>query len=460
MKKLFVLCLILMSWVGYGTSARAGLNVSFSQGKLKPSPIALLKFQGDQDIATDFYEVMENDLKRCGFFEIVPPETFIEASLPLDHQPQFEDWKLIKTRLLLNGKITLEGNDTLMIQFQLWDIYSQKQMVRGTIKAKKRYWRRLAHIIGDTVYKRITGTEGYFDSRMVYIAENGPQRKRSRRLALMDQDGANHKYLSDEGTSIISPRFSPSEQKIAYMQYEPKSKLGKIYILDLETGRREPIHQLPGITYAPRFSPDGSKLAFSRAENGRSRLYLLDFKTKKLTHLTNDSSIDTSPSFSPDGKKIVFNSDRGQKKQLYVMDLSTLKPQRISFGGDVYATPNWSPDGKWIAFTKIQRGQFYIGVMQPDGTRERLIATGFMVESPSWAPNNRTLCFYKQEPWDKAGILGGKAKIYSIDISGANQQEVPTPMDATDPSWSPPLPFEHLPQVESTAVEEEEAPQD
>ncbi|MEI8320859.1 MAG: Tol-Pal system beta propeller repeat protein TolB [Alphaproteobacteria bacterium] len=450
LKKVILGCCLM-----FGFTAQADLDATFSQGKLKPTPIALLKFQGDQDLAEDLKEVTENDLKRSGFFEPIPSESFTETSLPLAQPPQFESWKLIKTRLLLNGHVALTNDNVLIIQFQLWDVYSQKQMVRGTIKAKKKYWRRLAHIISDIVYKRVTGTEGYFDSRIVYIAETGPQLKRMRRLALMDQDGANHQYLTDEDVSVITPRFSPTEQKVAYMQYEKKSKLGKIRILDLETGKHEFIQQLPGITYAPRFSPDGTQLAFSYAEHGKSSLYLLDLKTKKILRLTNEQAIDTSPSFSPDGKKLVFNSDRGHKKQLYILDLKTLKTERISFGGGVYATPNWSPDGKWVAFTKIQKGTFYIGIMKPDGTHEKLIATGYLVEGPSWAPNSRTLCFYRQERWNDTGTLGGKAKIYSIDISGANQQEVKTPMDATDPSWSPPLPFEHLPQVENTDFEDE-----
>lgn len=431
----------------------ADLDVTFSKGKLKPTPIALLPFQGNFITSNEFKDVIENDLNRSGYFDVLESDSLIESELGLEDTPKFESWKITKVRLLLTGTIETENQDSLIVKFRLWDIYSQKQMLRGTIKAKKKYRRRLAHIISDLIYKRVTGVEGYFDSRIVYIAETGSQKNRTKRLALMDQDGFNHQYLSDINERVITPRFSPSEQKLAYMKYEKNSKLGKIYILDLETGKSEVIQKIPSITYAPRFSPDGKKLAFSQVENGSSSLYLMDLTTKKITRLTNESSIDTSPSFSPDGKKIVFNSDRGKRKQIYIIDLKTKETQRISFGGGVYATPIWSPDGNWIAFTKIQEGSFYIGIMKPDGTKEKLVATGYVVESPSWAPNSRTLCFYKQEPWNHNGTAGGKSRLYTIDLSGANQQEVPTPMDGTDPSWSPPLPFEQLPKITQEDLE-------
>lgn len=418
-------------------------DVTFDQGKLKPSPIAILPFQGDSNTKIKLPEVIGNDLQHSGFFENISEAAFIETGITPGQTPRFGDWRLIKARLLLSGTIAIDRNDMMTVRFQLWDIYSEQSMLTGTLKADKRYARRLAHIIANLVYKRITGSEGYFDSRVVYIAEKGPQMHRKKRLALMDYDGANHQYLTDKNVFVISPRFSPTEQKIIYVMYENRNKPGKIRLLNLETGTDDFLKEVSGITYAPRFSPDGMKVVFSRAYGGKSCLYLLDTQTKELERLTNEEAIDTSPCFDPTGKKIVFNSDRGGKKQLYIMDLGNKNIERVSFGGGVYATPSWAPNGKWIAFTKIEKGQFYIGIMQPDGTHERLISSGYLVEGPSWAPDSRTLCFYRQEPWDKTGTKGGKARVYSVDISGANQVEMPTPMDATDPSWSPPLPFTH-----------------
>lgn len=256
----------------------------------------------------------------------------------------------------------------------------------------------------------------------------------------MDWDGANHKYLTDGTVSIVTPRFSPSMQMIVYMSYGEHYKQAKVYTLDLETGKTSLVGTFEGITYAPRFSPDGSKIIMSQAYKGSSSLYEVDLRTQRSRRLTNEGVIDTSPCYSPDETQIVFNSDRSGTRQLYVMGLGDKNIRRISFGGGTYATPVWSPDGEWIAFTKTEKGQFYIGLMRPDGTEERLIASGFLVEGPTWAPNSHVLGFYSQDRWGKNNI-GGKAKLHTIHISGRHKKTIKTPEDATDPAWSP-LPFD------------------
>lgn len=413
--------------------------IEITGGQEKAFPIAILDFEGEPKFAPQVAEIIRNNLRTTGLFEIVPPASYIQTDLKLNGSPRFKDWQLIQARGLVVGSLKKNGT-TLEVHFQVFDTHSEMVMVEGSFKTKEKYWRRLGHLISDVIYKRITGEDGYFDTKIVYVAEQGPQQKRERRLAIMDQDGANHKFITDGTPPVITPRFSPASHTITYMEYEPKSQLGKVCILDLEKGNREIVGHFPGITYAPRFSPNGEEIILTQAFKGKSSLHVMNLKTKKVRQLTHASAIDTSPSYSPDGNQIVFNSDRGGKKQLYVMNADGSNIQRISFGEGVYATPVWSPKEDWIAFTKLLNGKFYIGLMKPDGSEERLISEGFLVESPAWAPNGRTLIFYNQQRWGKDG-RGGKARLYTIHITGNNKRELKTPGDASDPAWSPYLPL-------------------
>jgi TolB protein len=320
------------------------------------------------------------------------------------------------------------------VEFRLWDVFAEQQMAGLAYFTAPSNWRRIAHIISDAIYKRITGEDGYFDTRVVYIAESGPHERRVKRLAIMDQDGENHRFLTDGGTLVLTPRFSPTLQEITYLSFT--GGIPRVYIRNIDTGQQEVIGEFPGMTFAPRFSPDGEKLIISMAMDGNSELYTIDLRTRAKKRLTNSSAIDTSPSYSPDGRQIVFNSDRGGSQQLYVMDADGTKVRRISHGNGRYATPVWSPRGDLIAFTKIQEGKFYIGVMRPDGSGERLLTEGYHVEAPTWAPNGRVLMFFRQEPIRKDGG-GGGSRLYSIDLTGRNEREIPTPLDASDPAWSP-----------------------
>jgi TolB protein len=295
-------------------------------------------------------------------------------------------------------------------------------------------WRRVAHIITDAIYKRLTGEDGYFDTRIVYIAESGPQNRRIKRLAIMDQDGANHRFLTDGGSLVLTPRFSPTIQEITYLSYV--SKAPRVYLFNLNTGQQEVLGDFPGMTFSPRFSPDGNSVIMSLARQGNTEIYTMDLRTRKVVRLTNHPAIDTSPSFSPNGAEIVFNSDRGGSQQLYVMSSDGRNVRRVTFNKGRYATPVWSPRGDLIAFTRIYQGEFFIGVMRPDGSGERLLTNGFLVEGPTWAPNGRVLMFFRQTRSDATGA-GGSSRLFSIDLTGQNEREIITPVEGSDPAWSP-----------------------
>ncbi|HEU4987904.1 MAG TPA: Tol-Pal system beta propeller repeat protein TolB [Rhizobiaceae bacterium] len=410
--------------------ARALVEIDVNKGVVEPLPIAITDFISGDGKGAEISGVVEADLRRSGLFAPIEKGAFIEKISNPDVAPRFEDWKVINAQALVTGRVTREADGRLRAEFRLWDTFAGQQLVGEQFFAAEANWRRIAHIIADTIYERLTGEKGYFDTRIVYIDESGPKNQRVKRLAIMDQDGANHRYLSDGRAIVMTPRFSPTRQEITYMSYEGGQP--QVYLLQLETGQRELVGNFPGMTFAPRFSPDGQRVVMSLLrDDGNSNIFSMDLRSRNTTRLTNSNSIDTSPSFSPDGSKIVFTSDRGGRPQIYVMGADGSNPQRISFGEGSYSTPVWSPRGDLIAFTKQTAGDFQIGVMRTDGSGERILSTGFLQEGPTWAPNGRVIMFFRQA----AG--SGGPRLYSIDLTGRNEQQIPTPNFASDPAWSP-----------------------
>jgi TolB protein len=418
--------------------AGAELRIDITQGKVEPLPIAVTGFVGvtadEVRFGQDISNILAADLERSGLFRPINKGAFIQTSAALNTLPRFGDWRVINAQALVQGRVQFIQAGQLRVEFRLWDVFAEQQMVGLAYVTVSDNWRQVAHIVADAIYKRITGEEGYFNTRIVYISESGPANRRVKRLAIMDQDGENHKFLTQGEALVLTPRFSPTLQEITYLSFY--GDLPRVYIFNIDTGRQEILGEFPGMTFAPRFSPDGRKIIMSMAKDGNSEIYTMDLRNRVVEQLTRHSAIDTSPSYSPDSDQIVFNSDRGGSQQLYVMTASGKGVRRISYGKGRYATPVWSPRGDLIAFTKFTGGRFYIGVMRTDGSGERLLAEDFLVESPTWSPNGRVLMFYRQEPTRKDGS-GGGSRLYSIDLTGDNEREIITPMDASDPAWSP-----------------------
>ena len=433
----FALALVL----GRAMPAAAELRIDITRGTVEPMPIAVTDFidagADEAGVGQDIARVVAADLERSGLFRPIDSRAFIQDPQAMDTLPRFGDWRLINAQALVQGRARKAEDGRLRVEFRLWDVFAEQQMVGLAYFTIPANWRRVAHIIADAVYKRITGEKGYFDTRIVYIAETGPQNRRIKRLAIMDQDGENHRFLTEGNDLVLTPRFSPTLQEITYLSYYGKQP--RVYIFNIDSGRQELIGNFPGMTFAPRFSPDGKRVIMSMAKDGNSEIYTMDLRTRAETRLTRHSAIDTSPCYSADGAEIVFNSDRGGSQQLYVMRADGRNVRRISHGKGRYATPAWSPRGDLIAFTKMLKGRFYIGVMRPDGSGERQLAEGFLVEAPTWAPNGRVLMYFRQEPTDSSGA-GGRSRLFSVDLTGHNEREVVTPLDASDPAWSPLIP--------------------
>jgi TolB protein len=409
--------------------ANAAVEININRGNVQPLPIAITDFISGDGIGAQISAVIEADLKRSGLFAPVSRAAFIEKISNPDQPPRFEDWKVLKAEALVVGRIVREPDGRLRAEFRLWDTFGGQQMTGQQFFTDPKNWRRVAHMIADAIYERITGEKGYFDTRIVFVSESGPKTDRKRQLAIMDQDGENMRPLTSSKDLVLTPRFSPNRQEITYMSFEGDQP--RVYLLQLETGSREVVGNFPGMTFAPRFSPDGQRVIMSLQQEGNANIYTMDLRSRTTTRLTSTAAIDTSPSYSPDGSQIVFESDRGGRQQLYIMGADGSGQRRISFGDGSYSTPVWSPRGDLIAFTKQSGGKFSIGVMKTDGSGERILTTGFHNEGPTWAPNGRVLMFFRQN----AGA--GGPQLYSIDLSGYNEQLVKTPSFASDPAWSP-----------------------
>ena len=437
--------IILFIFILYPINSLALIKVDITRGNLDPLPLAVSplaidnvsknrfqKILNKKNIGSEISLIVERNLKTSGLFNPLDNEAFLQKPDIANLKPRFEDWKLIKAQALITGKVNLIDKK-LRVEFRLWDILAGREMMALAFTTVPTNWRRVGHIISDKVYERLTGEKGYFDTRIIYVAEEGPKTQRIKKLAIMDQDGFNNKFLTLGNELVLTPRFNKTNQMVTYLSYF--RNLPRVYLLDIETGTQEVVGDFPGMTFAPRFSPDGKKIIMSFAKDGNSDIYTMDLENRIVDRITNHPSIDTSPSYSPDGKFISFNSDRSGYQQIYVMESSGKNVKRISFGKGLYGTPVWSPRGDLIAFTKLHKGKFYIGVMRTDGSGERLLTENFYQEAPSWSPNGRVLIFYRETKTDDKG-KGFSAKLWSIDLTGYNEREVKTPSDASDPSWS------------------------
>ncbi len=408
-------------------AASNALEVNVDRGVVAPLPIAVPPFLG-KEVGADIARVIAADLQRSGYFRPVNASSLDAQITDANVPPRFADWRGAGAQALVTGQVVADTDGHLRVDFRLWDVFNEQQLVGYQFSASADSWRRVAHKIADMIYKRLTGEDGYFDTRIVFVSESGPRAHRTKRLAIMDQDGANPSFLTDGPELVMTPRISPNGQEITYVALSRES--ARVWLFNLRTNRKEVLGDFPGMVFAPRFSPDGGKVAFSVDRNGNSDIFLMDLRSRQTRRLTTDPGIDTSPSFSPDGSKIVFNSDRGGSPQLYVMDADGSGVRRISFGEGRYTTPVWSPKGDLIAFTKQTGGQFHIGVMRPDGSDERLLTDSYLDEAPSWAPNGRVIVFSRE-------TRGGGARLYTVDVSGRNLQPAPYSAGATDPAWSP-----------------------
>lgn len=431
---IIVICVmaVLPSW--------AELKVDIIAGSAEPTSIAIQKFETVGDVkskdASMIRQVVEDDLKRTGLFRIVNHDAFPEY-VKMGKMPNFKSWQAIKTQILVQTKLYADAGNQYRLEFFVWDVNGTEQIEAQSLVASRKSARRLAHIMADAIYERLTGEIGYFDTQIAFIAETGPIHKRTKRMAIMDQDGYGLRYLSDDKTFVMSPHFSPSMQTIVFLSYHNDEPM--VWSLNLDTGEQQRLGQFGGMNFAPRFSPDGNRVALSLVKDGITHIYEYNIVEQKLRQLTFGKSINTSPSYSPDGKKMAFNSDRSGSQQIHILDLETGEQKRLTYGAGRYATPAWSPDGQFIAFTKMADDTFYVGIMNPQGRNEKILAGGWFMEAPSWAPGSRRVVYYETEKHIDG--IERISHIRSVDITGQNiyDIELPEGVNGLEPTWSPRL---------------------
>jgi TolB protein len=398
------------------------------QGNVRAIPIAIATFEGDA--GRDVSRIVADNLDRSGLFKTVDEAAFLERNASIDAVPQFTNWRPLNVQALVVGRVTQSPDGRYRGEYRVWDVFTGRQLAGEQFFMAGNALRRVGHVIADAVYERLTGDKGYFDSRIVFIDENGPKDKRVKRLAIMDQDGANLRLLSQGRELVLTPRFNPQSQDIVYAAYRDGEP--RVLLRNIASGQEQVLGNFPNMSFAPRFSPQGDRVVMSLQEGKGSNIFEIDLRTRQPVRLTQGGAIDTAPCYSPDGRSIVFESDREGTQQLFVMPAGGGAPRRISFGQGSYSTPVWSPRGDLIAFTKRTGGGFGIGVMRPDGSGERLLTEGYHNEGPTWSPNGRVILFFRESQ----GANGGP-KLYSIDLSGYNERQLPTPSFASDPAWSP-----------------------
>ncbi len=416
------------------------LRVDINTGIAAPTPIAVPTFPtaavvdtpaGDTaNLGRQVAGIIAANLSGSGLFRTVGAAA-VPVGVPEVTAPRFDTWRGFNAQALATGSVTANADGTLTVSCYLYDVFAGEELTRQGFTVSVNNWRRAAHKCSDLIYSRLTGETGYFDTRVVYVSEDGPRTKRIKRLAIMDQDGANHRFLTSGGSLVLTPRFAPNQQTITYMSFV--NDRPRVWVYNVGSGRQQAVGTFGTMTFAPRFTPDGNTLLLSAMSGGNADIYAVNVNSGASRRLTQSGAIDTAPSASPDGGRIVFESDRSGAQQLYVMDAGGGGAQRISFGDGRAASPAWSPRGDLIAFTKISGGRFRIAVMRPDGGGERVLSDGWQDENPSWSPNGRVIMFSRTE-------RNGRTGLRAIDVSGQAERAVPTPRQASDPAWSPLLP--------------------
>ena len=373
-------------------------------------------------------EVITADLKNNGLFKPVGPGQLPGVPMEQVQAPDFAAWSARGAEMLVHGAVSAGADGQLQVGCYLYDVALKQQRVGDIWNFVAADWRRAAHKCADAIYARLSGESPFFDSRIAYIAETGPKEHRMKRLAIMDSDGANHRFITSGQAMALTPRFSPDYKKIVYLSY--LNGAPRIYVYDVAQNTQRLVVSTTNPVIAPRWSPDGKWILYSMSIAGNTNIYRVPAEGGRSQQLTDTPGINVGGSFSPDGGKVVFESDRSGSQQIYVMNADGTDQHRISFFGGKSATPEWSPRGDQIAFTHIG-GNLRIAVTSPGGQGLRYLTDSWQDESPTWAPNGRIIQFFRTEKG------AGHTSIWQVDLTGRNERRLPTPVDASDPSWGP-----------------------
>jgi TolB protein len=378
-------------------------------------------------IAWQATQMIATDLRSTSELMPLPPNQKDFYSYPEVTAPTFSKWRSAGAKTLVTGFVQSRADGRLTFGCYVYDVDKGRELARKGFVVGGDDWRRAAHKCSGLAYTAVTGAPGVFDTRITYVAETGTGDAKVKRVAIMDSDGFDHRYLTSGDSIVLTPRLSPKGAQVAYVTFAGGKPA--VRVLDIGSGAPRPLIVSDAISFAPRFSPDGNRIAFSMMLGANSDIYVIGANGGFPQRLTTAPGIDTDPSFSPDGTKIVFESDRSGTPQLYVMEADGSKQRRLTFGGGWYAAPDWSPDAQWIAFTRRGADGRRIGIIAADGSGEKLLTTGPGDDGASWAPSSRDIVFQRTD-------AVRRNRIYRVSIDGTEPRKIEIPQDGADPDWS------------------------
>ncbi|GMQ91409.1 MAG: Tol-Pal system beta propeller repeat protein TolB [Gammaproteobacteria bacterium] len=415
----------LLCWV----SAQADLSIEITKGVKSGLPIAVVPFswEGQSRPPHNISDIVAANLARSGHFAIIPKKDFL--SNPHTRKDViFKDWRLLKTEALVIGEIKQLGANKYQVEFRLFDIFKEKQLAGFRYTVGRKLVRKVAHQISDIIYEKLTGEPGAFNTRIAYITKQSTASGSTYKLKIADSDGYGPVSLVTSREPLMSPAWSADGRKIAYVSFEHKRS--KVFVQNINSGKRSLVAQFPGINSAPAFSPDGRSLAMTLSKDGNAEIYVMNLATRKLKRITRNPAIDTEPAWSLDGSRLVFTSDRAGSPQIYDVSVSGGNVRRLTFEGSYNARPSYSADGKTITLVSRSRGRYHIAVLDIENSGLQIITSTLLDESPSFAPNGRIILYAAQ--------VGGKGVLASVSADGRVKQLFKfRDGDVREPAWSP-----------------------
>ena len=402
-----------------------------SSGTDRATPIAVVPFgwQGGSVLPDDMAEIIGNDLRNSGVFEPIARQNMI--SLPTQaSEIIYRDWQALGAQYVLVGSIVPNAG-RLQVQFALFNVTSQQQVLTGSVGGGVDQLRDMAHHIADQSFEKLTGVKGAFSTRLLYVtAERFGVNNTRYTLQRSDYDGARAVTLLQSREPILSPSFAPDGRRIAYVSFEQKRP--RIFVQHIDTGRREQITNFEGLNGAPAWSPDGNRLAFVLSRDGNPEIYVMDMGTRQLRRVTNQPSIDTEPFWGKDGQTLYFTSDRSGKPQIYRTNINGGAAERVTFIGNYNANPKLSADEKTLVMIHRQDGYTVFKVAAQDLQRGnlRILSDTSLDESPTVAPNGTMVIYATRQQ--------GRGVLVLASTNGRVRLPLPTAQgEVREPSWSP-----------------------
>ena len=415
--------------LSYSVSASAVLTIEVNQGTVAGIPIAIVPFAmdgippGEQQPA----DVIESDLNFSGRFETIPRNSHL--SKPYDLKSvKYKDWRLIKSEAIVVGRIINIGNNQYEVRFRLIDVFREQQLVGQKFVVPASKVRKVSHQISNIIYQKLTGKVGAFDTRIAYVTVQGVEPNRQFFLQVADADGWNPKTILESTQPILSPAWSPTGDRLAYVSFEKRRSM--VFVQDIWTGERTRVAEFDGINSAPAWSPDGRKLALTLSKDGNAEIYVFDIGSSTLRRITRHTAIDTEPAWSPDGGTLIFTSGRSGGPQIYRVSVAGGAAQRMTFQGKYNAGASFSPDGRNITLITNQGNGYKVGIYSLSDRIVRALTSTVHDESPSFAPNGDMIMYATQK--------AGRHVLATVAADGQVQQTLKFQGGSVrEPAWSP-----------------------